>query len=722
MPLAIEEEHIDLASAVDDFINRHDVRNSAREQLDLPSDQLPGYWKELGSTGFLAVHIAEDFGGAGAGIEELAIVVERFGYAMASGPLLSTVMASAILADLAPDELKADLLPRLASGELVGAVGLCATITGTEDTIDGRADVVLSADLADVLVLNCEDAVLIVRSGTAGLSIEADPSLDPTRRVATVRLETVRRSEVFELPNSRSRALAIQRTLLAADAAAGAMRCCTSATEYAKSRKQFGVVIGSFQAVKHHCVDMFIAQERATAAVWDACRARHDGAEQFELAAAAALDEATEAFVDNARVNIQVHGGIGFTWEHDAHIFLRRSLTCAGLQSDDLPASIVASARHGVTRTMSIRLPEEEENRRQTIRLDAQMLAGLPPEKLRRELVTTGYLQPHWPVPWGRGADAVEQLIIDEEFRRAGVRRPDLGIGSWIIQTLIQHGTREQVDRWVRPALNGNTVWCQLFSEPEAGSDAAAIRTKGVRVDGGWLVTGQKVWTSGAHQSHFGLATVRTDPDLPKHAGITTMVIDLSSDGVDVRPLREATGEANFNEVFLDSVFVPDHDVVGEVNAGWRVVRSALGNERVSIGGGSANPLSIDPVGDFLRTGDADPAAVSAAQIGRFIIQDNVIRALNHRRVLRAITGSGGGPEGNITKLLTARHVQTAADLTFRLNRIATVSGRGEGASFGHALIFSRAYSIGGGTTEIAKNQIGERILGLPRGVATSDR
>jgi hypothetical protein len=720
MPLAIEEAHTDLAAAVDDFIDRYKVHNSAREQLDRPTELMPDYWKTLAATGFLGVHIAEEFGGAAAGLEELAIVVERFGYAMAAGPLLATVTTSAIVANFAPASVKAELLSGLASGELVGATGLNGSFTCGDGVINGRSDIVLGAHLADVLVLGCDDTVLILHSNTRGVNVDEDPSLDPTRRVATVRLESVRRSDVVEVPDARSRAVAIQRALLAADAVAGASRCTASATEYAKARKQFGVTIGSFQAVKHHCVDMFIAQERATAAVWDACRAREDGDEQFALAAAAALVEATAAFVDNAKLNIQVHGGIGFTWEHDAHIYLRRSLTCAGLESGDPLGGLVDAARRGVTRTMSIRLPEDGQGPRQAIRRDAEMLGALSPEEQRRELAKSGYLQPHWPAPWGRGASAVEQLIIDEEFGRAGVRRPDLGVGSWIIQTLIQHGTGEQVDRWVRPALNGGTVWCQLFSEPEAGSDAAAIRAKATKVDGGWQVTGQKVWTSDAHNSHFGLATVRTDQDAPKHAGITTMVVDLSVDGVEVRPLREATGEANFNEVFLDSVFVPDADVVGEVNGGWRVVRSALGNERVSIGGGSANPLSIDPVTDFLRS--SGQMMVNESEIGRFMVQDSVIRALNHRRVLRAIAGDAGGPEGNITKLLTARHVQQAAELVFRLDPVAAVSARGEGNKIGHAVIFSRAFSIGGGTTEIAKNQIGERILGLPRDTRTTNR
>ena len=184
--------------------------------------------------------------------------------------------------------------------------------------------------------------------------------------------------------------------------------------------------------------------------------------------------------------------------------------------------------------------------------------------------------------------------MIDEELRSAGVKVPGLGITGWNIMTVNQYATPDQVERWVFKTLMGEYVWCQLFSEPDAGSDAAAVTTRGTRVEGGWVVNGQKVWTSGAQYCHLGLATVRTNPDAPKHAGITTMVIDMHAAGVEVRPLRQITGNADFNEVFFNDVFVPDDDVVGTPNDGWTVARSTLGNERVSIGGGVGGTLPLD--------------------------------------------------------------------------------------------------------------------------------
>ena len=258
---------------------------------------------------------------------------------------------------------------------------------------------------------------------------------------------------------------------------------------------------------------------------------------------------------------------------------------------------------------------------------------------------------PHWPRPYGREAGAVEQLVVEQEFAAAGINRPGYGITGWVILTLIQYATDDQVARWVVPALNQEVVWCQLFSEPDAGSDAAGIKTKGTRVEGGWLVSGQKVWTSGAHVAGMGFATVRTNPDVPKHEGITTMVIDMHAEGVEVRPLRMTSGGSEFNEVFFNDVLVPDDDVVGPVDGGWTVARATLGNESVSIGGGQGG-MSM-PGSALLAPFDQHPERLpgGAARIGRYTAQHQAMGLLNLRSTHRAVAGSGPGPEGAMTKL-----------------------------------------------------------------------
>src|SRR6202012_4548686 len=258
----------------------------------------------------------------------------------------------------------------------------------------------------------------------------------------------------------------------------------------------------------------------------------------------------------------------------------------AVVDSEAAARDITDRVRAGTRRARTIDLPPEAEPMRDEVRAFADRVKGLDAAAQRTAMIETGYVMPHWPKPWGRDAGAVEQLVIEQEFSEAGVSRPQYGITGWVILTLIQHATKDQVARWVMPALRQDVIWCQLFSEPDAGSDAAGVRTRGTRVDGGWLVNGQKVWTSGAHLASFGLATIRTDPDAPKHKGITTVVIDMHAEGVEVRPLKMGTGASEFNEVFFNDVFVPDDDVVGPVNGGWKVARATLGNESVSIGGG----------------------------------------------------------------------------------------------------------------------------------------
>jgi len=283
-----------------------------------------------------------------------------------------------------------------------------------------------------------------------------------------------------------------------------------------------------------------------------------------------------------------------------------------------------------------------------------------------------------------------------------------------VILTLIQYGTAEQVERWVVPALNQEVIWCQLFSEPGAGSDAAGIRTRATKSDGGWLINGQKVWTSGAHYSRYGLATVRTNPDAPKHNGITTMVMDMKADGVTVRPLKMVTGNSDFNEVFFDNVFVPDADVVGPVDGGWTVARATLGNESVSIGGGGG--MSV-PFEAFIAPLDAHPERLAggAGRVGRHISRLQTMGVLNLRSAHRAVTGGGPGPEGNVTKLLLAEIGHEAAAILAALAGEDLAFLEGPGALGGLLALGNRAMSIAGGTSEIKRNQIGERILGLPR-------
>ena len=713
MSIAITDDHRALGRTVSDFLAKHDSRGAARALLEAEAEEAPPFWADLASLGWLGLHLPEESGGSGFGLPELVVVVEELGRAIAPGPFVPTAIASACIDAAGSDELRGRLLPGLADGTVFGGVALTSDITVAGGMAAGTAPAVLGGGLAHVLVLPAGEDAVVVDATAHGVTVAVPSNLDPTRRSARVVLDGAP-AEV--IPGGRRVLVDLARLITAAEATGVAAQCTDEAAAYAKVRLQFGRPIATFQAVKHHCANMFVAAELATALVWDAARAAEDGGDQLSLAAAMAATVALAAADECAQLNIQVHGGIGFTWEHDAHLYLRRATALEALVDAEAAALDVTDlVRGGTRRARTIDLPPEAEPMRDEVRAFAARIKGLDAAAQREAMIETGYVMPHWPRPWGRAAGAVEQLVIEQEFRAGGVTRPQYSITGWVILTLIQHATDDQVARWVLPALRQDVIWCQLFSEPDAGSDAAGVKTRGTRVDGGWLVNGQKVWTSGAHLAAFGLATIRTDPDAAKHEGITTMVIDMHAEGVEVRPLKMVTGHSEFNEVFFNDVFVPDDDVVGPVNGGWSVARATLGNESVSIGGGQGGgSMPIDmAIGPF----DAHPERLAggAGRIGRAIAHSEAMAVLNMRSAHRAVAGGGPGPEGNVTKLVLSEIGHEAAAIMAALGGPQTAYAEGDGAMTAMMVLMHRGMSIAGGTSEIKRNQIGERILGLPR-------
>ena len=708
MSIAISDDHRALAQTVSEFLGARGARGTARNLLEAKTEGLPDFWGELGKLGWLGLHLPEEYGGSGFGLPELVIVAEQFGRAVSPGPFVPTVIASAVIAAAAPPNLQARLLPGLASGGAIGTVALGGDVAdGT-----GNAGIAVSGHLADVLLVAQGEDVLVVETAGGGVKTEVPANLDPTRRIARV---TLTGAPAAVLPGARGLLTDLARLLFAAEATGVAREVTDQASEYAKIREQFGRPIATFEAVKHHCANMLVAAEVATAAVWDAARAGHG--DQLSYTAAIAATEAVPAAVQNAQLNIQVHGGIGFTWEHDAHLYLRRAAAIQSLIDADVAAIDVTDlVRSGVSRAAAIDLPPEAEEIRASVRPEVERLRDTGDDARKQALIESGLLMPHWPRPWGRDASAVEQLVIEQEFAAAGLKRPSYGITGWVILTLIQYGTAEQVDRWVPPALNQQVIWCQLFSEPGAGSDAAGIRTRATRAEGGWLINGQKVWTSGAQHASYGFATVRTNPDVPKHDGITMVVIDMHAKGVTVRPLRMPNGGSEFNEVFFDDVFVPDDDVVGPVDGGWTVARATLGNESVSIGGGGGSLFTLPPDA-VIAPLDAHPERLAggAGRVGRFLASTQTMTALNLRAAYRAVAGGGPGPEGNITKLLLSENGHEAAAILAELAGPDLAFLDGPGSLAGTLVLLNRSMSIAGGTSEIKRNQIAERILGLPR-------
>ena len=713
MSIAISEEHRALAQTVAGFLTSHQSRALARSLLEAEADARPAFWTELGGLGLLGLHVSEEHGGSGFGLPETLVVAEQMGRHLAPGPFVPTVITSAVLAAVGPDDVQKRLLPALADGSVIGAAALGGEVTYANGAATGKAGVVISGHLADVLLVPAGDDVLVIEKSAGGVQAEVPANLDQSRRAARVRLDA---APATVLPGARGLLTDVARAVLAAEAVGIATETTEQAAEYAKVRQQFGRPIATFQAVKHHCANMLVAAELATAAAWDAGRAGTAGGDQLSYTAAIAAALAVSAAVTNANLNIQVHGGIGFTWEHDAHLYLRRATAIAAvLDTEQAAIEVTDLVRRGVRRAAAIDLPAEAEPIRVAISPDVARLRDLTGDARKQALIETGYAMPHWPKPWGRDAAAIEQLVIEQEFASARIKRPSYGITSWIVLTLIQYASPDQVARWVRPALNQDVIWCQLFSEPGAGSDAAGIRTRATKTENGWRINGQKVWTSGAHQADFGLATVRTNPDAPKHQGITTMVIDMHAPGVTVRPLKMPSGNSDFNEVFFDDVFVPDTNVVGPVDAGWTVARATLGNESVSIGGGDSGMTM--PVEAFIAPLDAHPERLAggAGRVGRHISRTHAMGLLNQRSAYRAVAGGDPGPEGNITKLLLSEIGHETAAIMAELAGPDAAFLEGRGAMGATLMLMNRAMSIAGGTSEIKRNQIAERILGLPR-------
>ncbi|GAA3128866.1 acyl-CoA dehydrogenase [Planomonospora alba] len=750
MSIGITEEHRALAASVRGFAERH---VAARGMEHEP------FRAALAAQGLLGLHLPEEHGGQGGGLVELAVALEALGRHCTPGSHLPTVLASALVARSGSAH---DLLAPLASGALTAAVALpggaraaspdaavldapspaagtraAAGAAGSEGHDGaGRFLTALGSPGADLVVLPLPDGrwAALDRSDCATAPLEG---VDPTRPLAAVAARAVPDGRVLdgvtaELVGSLS------AVLLGAEACGVAAWAVATAADHAKVREQFGRPIGQFQGVKHRCAAMLVALEQARAAVWDAARALDAGtgparagtvppspaagsgsggdapggrSGETALAVAAAGVLAADAAVRCTADAIQVLGGIGYTYEHDAHLYYRRALSLRALSGDPgaWAERAAALATGGARRTAEPDLPEEAEAFRQEIRTAVASLAAEDPLTRLARFASEGWLMPYLPRPWGRAASPLEQVVIRQEFRAAGVRRPNLGIAAWAVPSIVRYGTPEQRERFLPKTFTTELKWCQLFSEPGAGSDLASLSTKAVRVEGGWSLSGQKIWTSLAQYADWGICLARTDPDAPKHEGITYFLVGMSSPGVTVRPLKEINGDEIFNEVFLDDVFVPDELVVGEVGQGWRVARDTLSHERVALGDswgpGSQHTDMVELIGRLGGPAALRPAAVE--QAGRLWAEGQAISALGLRVTLSQLAGGDSGTASSVRKLLGMRHAQAVSEFCWSLDPASRHWNR--------MVLATRAFTIGGGTTEIQLNIIGERALGLPR-------
>ena len=722
MSIATTPDQTEIQNSIRAWAKSAEPVATVRDQENDP-DAWKALWPQLAELGVFGVAVAEEHGGAGAEIVDLACMLEEAAARMAPGPVLSTALAG-VLVSRAGGAVAAALGETIAEGGL--PVGVCLGIGVT--TLDGSGAVTGDPGVAyggtagGGLLLPVEiggtTRWALLEGGTEGVTVTPATPYDISASIGHVQLEGVRIPEDRLLDGITTEHVhQLFVTLAAAEAAGVSGYALTTAVDYAKVREQFGRTIGSFQSIKHLAADMLCRTEQVRAMAWDAAVAAEDlvgEASELPVAAAVAGALAFDNAVTNSQDCIQILGGIGFTFEHEAHFYMRRAAA--------LRQAIGGAARwrrelaeltlSGRRRHLEIDLSEIAgiEAKREEIRGLVARVAAVEGEERKQALADTGLFMPHLPEPWGLGASPAEQLLIDEELEAAGVTRHNITIGGWAVPTILQ-AAPEHADLLVRDTMAGKVKWCQLFSEPGAGSDLAALRTTAEKVDGGWKLNGQKVWTSLAREADWAMCLARTDKDAPKHKGITYFLVDMRSEGIRTRPLREITGEELFNEVFLEDLFVPDEFQIGQVNDGWKIARTTLANERVAMGGGSSLGDAVEEILGLIEAAGARGDALVLDELGKHIADGVVGNLLDVRTALRSLAGSGPGAESSVRKIVGVRHRQDIAEFGLELTGTRGIEFTEQGRKF----LMVRCLSIAGGTEQVLLNVVGERILGLPR-------
>lgn len=714
--------------------------------------------QELGLQGLA---LPDRFGGGGATPVELGIVFEEMGAALFCGPFFSTVgLAATALTEISDDDAAAGWLAAIADGAIratlawSGTLPADSTLTAGQDAgkwfVDGTAHFVIDGCTADLIIVAARSAsgpcLLAITADASGLFRRELNTLDSTRKLAEVRFD---HCSARLLGGDGTAASALQRTgdlaslYLAAEQLGGAARVLEMSVRYAGDRFQFGRAIGSFQAIKHRCADMLVDVESARSVVYHGLWTAVHEPEQLTAAACLARSVCSDAYTRIAANNIQVHGGIGFTWEHPAHLYLKRAKSSALLLgsavsrrarlaelvlSETQAGGAVAAAdeRSAEERAIGAAVDEFLHSHPITDPSDPVADRALREARFDAGLAVVQFAQG----AGGRGVDSSLQAAVEGRFAEAGCldHRASNVIGlGMALPTLHAHGTPQQKQRYLRPCFSGEEIWCQLFSEPGAGSDLAALATRAVRDGDAFVVNGQKIWTSLGHVARFGILLARTDPDVPKHKGLTYFVLDMNSPGVEVRPLRQLTGEAEFNEVYLTNVRIPVANVVGEVGQGWQVAMTTLASERIAIGG---QPMGrgegpIKQAVQTYRAAEAD-GRTSAATTERLMLLWTQAEAARLTNARASQAGGEPGPEGSIAKLQMAELNNAIYDLCMDMSGKAglLIDGYDEtaptatavygGTDIGKSYLRSLANSIEGGTSEVLRNILGERVLGLP--------
>ncbi len=778
-----------LRGEVRKFLTKESPVSAARRVIDEGGTHAQGAWQGLAGLGVTALMLPEDCGGIGLGALELCVVAEEVGRQLGALPLASTLyLAAQALLLGAGAAQQQRWLPRLAAGDIAT---LAAPLDGDTATaalprfdgqaLHGLAPLVMDGGCAAFAVVLAQSAggepIFVVADLKSNVKRRPLATLDPAKPFAELSFDSAPAEALDACPDALALLARVRdraAILLAFEQLGGADAALDMAAAYARERKAFGRTIGSYQGIKHKLADIYTANQMARAhcyyGAWalaadaasaDSPAGSQKPAPELALAAASARVAATQAYSLAAQENIQVHGGMGYTWELDCHLHYRRArqlavalgnvhawreAVAAELQAQlDAPPAAPAQRAPAAAGAMDFDDSPSEAAFRAECRawLDAHAaLKARPDDYFGRELAPEARLQAarDWqakkaaagfgaitwpPALGGRGGTPMQELIWRQEEGRYNVPTGFFNVSlGMVIPSVLAHASDAVRAAHIAPALSGQHLWCQLLSEPGAGSDLGMVRTRAERcTDGreGWLLSGQKVWTSLAQFAQFGLMLARTNPDVPKFDGLTTFFIDMQSPGVTVRPIRQAGGEAEFNEVFFDNVFVPDSQRVGSEGGGWKVTLTGLMSERLAIGG--VMPAELwRTLAEMLR---------GARFLGRSALEDGRLRErladlyLNAQalwllqcRALTALSqGRQPGPEMSGAKTVAAQTLQAFSYLAIDLQGergVLAASELGERFALVERLWFGAAgMRIAGGTDEIVKNSIGERVLGL---------
>lgn len=740
MTLGLTPEQQDLSDAVGQFAGRHAPIAATRDNFDaLAAGRLPEWWDALVANGFHAVHLPEELGGQGGRLIDAACVLESAAKALLPGPLLATVTtgAVALLADSTP--AAESLLRELASGMPAAVVlpedgDFRARPDGQGWLISGTSKVTAGACVARVILVGARtgDGEVVwvpVSTEQPTATIDSAPGTDLVVDVGVLRLNEYRAAGSDALTGiDDDRAACVVVGMVASTTAGIAQWCVEAVTAHLRTREQFGKVIGTFQALQHGAAMLLVNSELATAAAWDAVRAADESIDQHRLAAAGAATIAIAPVPDLVLDALTMLGAIGFTWEHDVHLYWRRAISLAGsIGPASRWARLLGRLGCAMQRDMSVNLGDAESEFRSWVAetLDAALQLrndkpaphGDYPDQAsgpqRTLLADAGLMAPHWPAPWGVDADPLKQLIIDEEFaKRPGLIRPSLNIAEWILPSVLVAAPKELQEALIPATQRGDMHWCQLFSEPGAGSDLASLATRATKVDGGWRINGHKIWTSLAQYADLGALLARTDPEASKHRGIGYFILDMQSPGVEIQPIKTATGEAHFNEVFLNDVFIPDDMLLGGPTDGWSLAIATMAEERSAISGYVKFDRAV-----ALRQLAAEPGPEredAERALGELDAYANAIRALGVRETIRLLDGQASGPASSIAKVAMNVLLRRTFEATLRLTGQTVMVTDSEPAVV-QPYLHLPAELIGGGTREIQLNIIAQMILGLPR-------